>query len=468
MNRMAALRMFSILLLGALPGLSACAAEQSQPSQQEQVQTAEPQPNASAGICFIRRLRLASTTAHFVRPTPAFSLQNYMERDVSLTTTLFFGLRLEKNTVLVFQSGNRRRHGDSAASTGLANSSNGELPRVASATPKPYIARLYVSHDFALGHEMESVGSDENQLAGRRPVNRYTVTAGRFTLTDFFDNNRYSHDPRTQFMGGRSCTTAPGTILPTFAATPGDGFTSSTLRTGRFATPAPPCPGSRTACASTAGCSAIAAMSSKASGAGMPASIRAPSACLHYENRANAGTYAEALRQADVTGGAPDVTATRRNGTLKYGFGVNVEQEIADEIGVFARLGWNDGKTESFAFTAIDRLATGGISISGSRWHRPFDTVATEFTAGRDLWCSRALSRTGRPRFPDRRRTAAVRPETISEIVLQRPRAALAICEHRPSARLESRHTTRIVDRSGFLRCASTPNSGTPEHTRKR
>jgi high affinity Mn2+ porin len=48
---------------------------------------------------------------------------------------------------------------------------------------------------------------------------------------------------------------------------------------------------------------------------------------------------------------------------------------------VFARLGWNDGKTESFAFTAIDRLATGGVSVTGSRWHRRFDTVATEFTA---------------------------------------------------------------------------------------
>jgi hypothetical protein len=54
---------------------------------------------------------------------------------------------------------------------------------------------------------------------------------------------------------------------------------------------------------------------------------------------------------------------------------------VADGIGVFARLGWNDGKTESFAFTAIDRLATGGISINGKRWRRPFDTAATEFTA---------------------------------------------------------------------------------------
>ena len=78
----------------------------------------------------------------------------------------------------------------------------------------------------------------------------------------------------------------------------------------------------------------------------------------------------------------PDITATRRNGTLKYGFGINLEQDVTGDFGVFARLGWNDGKTESFAFTAMDRLATGGVSFTGKRWHRPNDTVATELTVG--------------------------------------------------------------------------------------
>ena len=103
---------------------------------------------------------------------------------------------------------------------------------------------------------------------------------------------------------------------------------------------------------------------------------------LNYENRANAGDYAAAIRQAAGTGAAPDVVSTRRNGTLKYGFGFNIEQEITKDIGVFGRLGWNDGKTESFAFTAVDRLATAGVSTEGRRWRRPFDTLATEFTSG--------------------------------------------------------------------------------------
>ena len=109
-----------------------------------------------------------------------FSLQDYAERDASLTTTLFFGLRLNRNTAVYFDPEIAGGRGFSGVD-GLANSSNGELPRVASATPKPYLARLYVSHDFGFGSEKESFESEANQLAGERPMNRYTITAGRFT-----------------------------------------------------------------------------------------------------------------------------------------------------------------------------------------------------------------------------------------------------------------------------------------------
>jgi high affinity Mn2+ porin len=308
-----------------------------------------------------------------------FSLRDYMERDVSLTTTLFLGLRLEKNTMLYFDPEVAGGRGFSGVN-GLANSSNGELPRVASAMPKPYVARLYVAHDFAFGDEMEAVESDENQLAGQRPVNRYTVSAGRFTLTDFFDNNRYSHDPRSQFMGW-------GVMYNGAWDYPADvrGYTWGWVHEVH-----------------TCNWSfkyASAAMSRVANGLRFDRrllrnrgdvfevehryAIQSHAGAirlLNYENHAYAGNYAEAIREAGVSSGAPDVIATRRNGTLKYGFGLNLEQEITKDIGVFARLGWNDGKTESFEFTAIDRLATGGVSITGRRWGRPFDTLGTELT----------------------------------------------------------------------------------------
>src|SRR5262249_3662631 len=96
---------------------------------------------------------------------------------------------------------------------------------------------------------------------------------------------------------------------------------------------------------------------------------------------ADAGSYADALKLAAATGARPDITATRRVGAAKYGFGLNAEQEVAKDVGVFGRAGWNDGKTESFAFTVIDRLATAGISCGGARWNRSHDTAATELTA---------------------------------------------------------------------------------------
>src|SRR5581483_10073164 len=82
------------------------------------------------------------------------------------------------------------------------------------------------------------------------------------------------------------------------------------------------------------------------------------------------------------TGARPDVTATRRVGTLKYGFGLSADQALTGDVGIFGRLGWNDGKTESFAFTVMDRLATAGVSVNGRRWQRKDDAVASEVTVG--------------------------------------------------------------------------------------
>src|SRR6266567_5935224 len=101
------------------------------------------------------------------------SLQDYPERDVSLTTTLFFGFRLAQNTQFYFDPEIAGGKGFSNVD-GVANATNGELPRVASTTPKPYIARLYVTQDFGFGSEKETSSSAENLLAGERPLIRYS------------------------------------------------------------------------------------------------------------------------------------------------------------------------------------------------------------------------------------------------------------------------------------------------------
>jgi high affinity Mn2+ porin len=251
---------------------------------------------------------------------------------------------------------------------------------VASATPKPYLARLYLFHDFGFGNETEAVDSDANQLAGTRPVIRYTITAGRFTLTDFFDNNRYSHDPRTQFIGWAVMFNGAWDY-------PADtrGYTWGWVHefhaktwSLRYASAAMPtvANGARFDRRLFRDRGDVVEGEYRYTAREHPGGVR----LLGFVNHADAGTYSEAIRQAESNETTPDVTATRRPGTRKYGVGLNTEQELTEDLGVFARLAWNDGKTESFAFTAIDRLATGGISITGRRWHRPFDTAATELT----------------------------------------------------------------------------------------
>jgi high affinity Mn2+ porin len=82
------------------------------------------------------------------------------------------------------------------------------------------------------------------------------------------------------------------------------------------------------------------------------------------------GSYREALLR-DPT--SPDVTATRRAGRTKWGLGLNLEQAISQHAGLFMRAGWNNGKTETWAFTEVDRTISVGLSVDGTRWGRPAD-----------------------------------------------------------------------------------------------
>ena len=309
-----------------------------------------------------------------------FSLASHPEAEASLTTTLFLGWRPFRDTQLYFDPEIAGGRGFSATD-GVANFPNGEMPRVAAATPKPYLARLYITQDFGFGDEREAIDSDENQLAGSRPMTRYSITAGRFTVTDFFDNNRYSHDPRTQFMGWAVMYNGAWDYpADTRGYTWGWVHEFHTRRWSlRYSSSAEP----RVANGLRFDRRLLRDRGDVYEGE-IRGKLRRPRrrgahSCT-AANYTDSGTYADALRVAAQTGGTPDVAAVHRAGTLKYGFGVSADQEIAAGIGVFGRLGWNDGKTESFVFTAIDRLATAGVSVAGDRWKRPHDTAASEWT----------------------------------------------------------------------------------------
>ena len=312
--------------------------------------------------------------------TGPLSLQNTTERDVSLTTTLFFGLRLSDHLQLYFNPEIAGGKGFSNVD-GFANPPNGEIPRVASATPKPYLARLYLTYDVGFGTEKEHVDSDENSLAGDRPMVRYTVTAGRFTLTDYFDDNNYSHDPRTQFE-------AWGIMFNGAWDYPADtrGYTWGIVQefhtrnwSFRYGAAAEPtvANGGRFDRRLFVDRGDVFEQERRFVLGKHPGTIRV----LQYLNHTRSGSYADAIQLGEQTHTTPDVTAVRKYGTLKYGFGINADQEITKNIGVFTRLGWSDGKTQDFAFTAIDRLAEGGVSVKGALWNRKDDVVGTAFAA---------------------------------------------------------------------------------------
>jgi high affinity Mn2+ porin len=340
----------------------------------------DPAPASERWNLYYQATSIGQYHGSFPSPySSPFSLLPHPEAEASLTTTLFLGWRPFRDTQFYFDPEIAGGRGFSATD-GVANFPNGEMPRVSTATPKPYIARLYFTQDFGFGDERESIESDENQLAGSRPMTRYSVSVGRFTITDFFDNNRYTHDPRTQFMGwGIMYNGAWDYPADTRGYTWGWVHEFHTRRWSlRYASVAEPrvANGERFDRRLLRDRGDVFEGELRGRLRGHDGAVR----LLHYLNHSDSGTYAQALSVAEQSGTTPDVAAVHRPGTLKYGFGVSADQEIAAGVGVFGRLGWNDGKTESFTFTAIDRLASVGVSVSGDRWKRAHDSVASEWT----------------------------------------------------------------------------------------
>ena len=120
---------------------------------------------------------------------------------------------------------------------------------------------------------------------------------------------------------------------------------------------------------------------------------------LYWLTRGNLGTYLDAISFGEATGTTPSTAAVRSFRT-KDGFGLNLEQKLADDFGVFARASVSEGTVEEDTFTDINQSISGGLSLTGSRWGRPDDTVGL---AGADLSSRQALS-LGRRSGRDHRR----------------------------------------------------------------
>lgn len=103
---------------------------------------------------------------------------------------------------------------------------------------------------------------------------------------------------------------------------------------------------------------------------------------LSYLNTADMGSYERAIKEyLDGQTSTPSVIATRVQGRHRYGFGLNFEQEVSPSIAVFGRLGWSEGRNESFVYTECDRTLELGAFSYGKRWGRSNDRAGVALVA---------------------------------------------------------------------------------------
>lgn len=252
---------------------------------------------------------------------------------------------------------------------------NGEAFKVGTKVPKGNLARMFLRQTFGFGGEQEDIADDALDLAGKEDISRLTLTVGRFSAKDIFDNNAYANDPRTQFMSwalmANEAWDYPGDAL---------GFTTGvaaefnqpewTARYGWFQMPRVS-NGMGPDNHYFEAWGMVTELERRFTIGDHPGTIRA----LAFLNRAHMGSYAEAVQNSELSGEPADIEATREY-RLKYGFGLNFDQEICTNVGIFSRLGWSDGRNEAWVFSDVDHSASAGISVKGGFWQRPDDTVA--------------------------------------------------------------------------------------------
>jgi carbohydrate-selective porin OprB len=267
--------------------------------------------------------------------------------------------------------------------SGLAGPTNGDVVRggVSGIKKEFYIARLFARFMLPLGDEVAAVDRSQDQLRGTEAVTRLEFKIGRMALPDDFDQNRYAAAARTQFL---DWSLWANTAWDYAANTRGytNGFVigyispSWSLKYGFYLMPLQ-------ANLQQLDYSSQLAHAQNVELRLSPWSTGTIVRALWYLNTAHMGIYEQAIALAGAHGSVPNIVADDRNGRHKYGYGINAEQPLADngDTGVFMRFGWNDGKTESFAFTEVDREISLGGQLSGTHWRRAEDHLAVAFVS---------------------------------------------------------------------------------------
>lgn len=304
------------------------------------------------------------------------SLSGDEEKQNSLTATLYAGARLWKGAEVYINPELAGGSGLSGA-VGMGGSSNGETFRVGDPAPTLYLGRLFMSQTFRIGPKRitEEVEDDANALHTFQPKNHLRILLGKWSLGDMFDINAVSNSPRTGFMNWSLMNT-------------GAWDYAANVRGYTYAA------GAELSLGNWAGKIAAATLPFEANGATMETDIRRSISLnagldhsykwrghdgnirlLGFMNRTHLGSYAQAIDLSRAFNTFPDITSTQKYSRNKTGFAISADQQLTGDLSIFSRIGWNDGKTETWCFTEIDHSAAMGAVLDGKRWKRNDDEL---------------------------------------------------------------------------------------------
>ena len=282
-------------------------------------------------------------------------------------------------------------------SFGLENFPDADAYKAGSADPRFMLSHFFVRQTFGLGGEQEEVPDGQFTLPGKRDISRLTITAGRLNMAELFDYNTYNHDPHTQFMSWASTMLTWDYPADTIGFTTGISLELNqpdwAIRYGWFQLPSHPNgftsddriftwpvePGEQTSDGEFwKQWGMMLELERRWKLADHPGAIRLQT----WTDFGRFASYNSATRlllasppPANTPAGAEITIPQAAFGFHdKYGFGVNCEQEIKKNVGVFGRVGWQDGQTAAASFNDSDWTLQLGVSVKGDAWRRPGDT----------------------------------------------------------------------------------------------
>jgi hypothetical protein len=329
---------------------------------------------------------------HFHSPYEgANSLRDVFEYKASEVGTLYLGYQLRPNsrynTDLIVDVENAGGRGLSQA-LGLAGETNIDVVRNPNLSTVPYLSRSEIHQIVGLTDEMTDQERGPFALATKVPLRRFEIRVGKMSLPDTFDLNSVGSDSHLQFTNW----TIDNNGAWDYAADT-RGYTvggvleyDDRIWSARYAIAAMPI---------IANGIDLDWAFSRANGQNWEFELRkgifAPLLnpkrqgavrVLSFVNHAHMGDYRQSVQQF-LSGkiAVPDITQTERFGAVKYGFGLNTEQEVTDSLRLFGRFGWNEDQHESFAYTEVGQTVLFGGDYNGQTWKRSNDKVGVAFVS---------------------------------------------------------------------------------------